>query len=72
MTVPMGYDSEAIRNALHLVDHASLRHELPSDYLAPYHDKTLGQPGHSARAALGHVMHCVGLALSASCSLEGD
>lgn len=37
MTVPRGYDLDAITNALHLVDHASLCHELPSDYLATYH-----------------------------------
>lgn len=37
MTVPMGNDREAIKNVLHLVEHASLRHELPSDYRPTYH-----------------------------------
>lgn len=65
MTVPRGDDLDAITNALHIVDHANLCHELPSDYSAIYHGETLGKSGHSARAALGHVGRYVGLALSA-------
>lgn len=64
MTVPRGYDIDAITKALHIVDHANLCYELPSDYSAAYHGETLGKPEHSAGAILGYVRHYVGLALS--------
>ena len=59
----MDCDVEAITNALHIVDHANVFHERPSDYHATYHGETFGKPGQLAIAALGPVGHYVGLAL---------
>jgi hypothetical protein len=59
----MDYDVEAITNALHIVDHANVFNEHPSDDHATYHVETFGKPGHLAIAALCSVGQYVGLAL---------
>jgi hypothetical protein len=59
----MDYDVEAITNAIHIVDHANVSHERPSDQHATYHGEVVGKPGHLAIATLGLVGHYVGLAL---------
>ncbi len=63
MSAQIDYDDEAITHALHIVDHAYIFYERPSDHHATYHRETLGKPGHLAIAALGSVGHYVGLAL---------
>jgi len=59
----MDYDGEAITHALHIVDHAYVFHERPSDCRAAYHGEAVGKPGHLAIARLGPLGHYVGLAL---------